>query len=276
MSLNIKNGKVKCVGYNRAERHFTVGKVYDVVDNTIVNDNGFRYKGGVGLIDSVVEWLSKWYKFEVVPTEKIIITHDYKTTTATLYRGDEKVVATARCAPEDKFDFMVGAKLAMERLVEKTSEVILNGFKVGDRVNINGHNGTVICINNLNCIGVEYDTYTPSFSHSCNGNKLLSGKTGTFGKCAWFSVYNEAVKHGEVPEYYNGKVVCIKGDTDHWTVGKVYEVKDGIVRCNHGWVHPRFDETPYRDKADIRHIGCEPWEDRRHNPRNEFVPLIED
>jgi hypothetical protein len=51
-------------------------------------------------------------------TDKIVITHDGKTTKATLYHGDTKTVATAKCSPEDTFDFNVGAKLAMERLME--------------------------------------------------------------------------------------------------------------------------------------------------------------
>jgi hypothetical protein len=40
----------------------------------------------------------------------------------------------------------------------------------------------------------------------------------------------------EKPEYYNGKVVCVEGGCFH-TVGKVYEVKDGVL----------FDDssTPY-------------------------------
>ena len=54
--------------------------------------------------------------------EKIVITHDGKTTTATLYRVDGTTeTATARCAPEDTFDFTVGAALAMERLTEKVT-----------------------------------------------------------------------------------------------------------------------------------------------------------
>lgn len=57
--------------------------------------------------------------------EKIVITHDGKTTTATLYRDDgSKETATARCAPEDTFDFNVGAKLAMERLMEKVNPAV--------------------------------------------------------------------------------------------------------------------------------------------------------
>lgn len=48
---------------------------------------------------------------------KIVITHDGKTTTARLFNGKELIKkAEAKCSPDDKFDFMVGAKLAMERL----------------------------------------------------------------------------------------------------------------------------------------------------------------
>lgn len=273
--LNIKNGKVKCVGYIQNERAFTIGNVYDVVDNKITSDRGFTYSHlSMDSKESIVDWLSDFYKFEVVSTGKIVIMHDNKTTTATLYRGDEKVVATAKCAPEDEFDFMVSAKLAMERLAEKTNEVVVNGFKVGDRVNYQGHNGTVICINDLNCIGVEFDSYKPYPCHDCGGNKLLSGKTGTWGKCTWLGACYGGLQHGEVPEYYNGKVVCIKAGTDSWTVGKVYEVKDGCAISDMGWQHPRFGE-PYRDAEDIRHMGCDLSGECRHNSKNEFVPLIE-
>lgn len=194
--LNIKNGKVKCIGCKCRERYFTVGKVYDVIDNTITNDMGYKYDCCTEM--SIVDWLDSWYKFEAVVDEKIVITHDNKTTTATLYRGDEKVVTTARCAPEDKFDFMVGAVIALTRL-----------------------------------------------------NKEIN-----------------------TPKIYNGKVVCIKAGTDHWTVGKVYEVKNGFVTSDKGLEHPRYGE-PYSDVEDIRHIGCIVWKDSRHNPDNEFVPLIE-
>ena len=56
---------------------------------------------------------------------KIVITHDGKTTLARLYE-DNKVVksATAKCSPDDTFDFETGAKLAFERLIggEKKEE----------------------------------------------------------------------------------------------------------------------------------------------------------
>lgn len=54
--------------------------------------------------------------------EKIIITHDGKTTTATMYRGDMKHVGTAKCCPEDTFNFAYGAKLAMERMMKEVAK----------------------------------------------------------------------------------------------------------------------------------------------------------
>jgi hypothetical protein len=57
-------------------------------------------------------------------SEKIVITHDGKTTLARLYE-DNKVVksAEAKCSPDDEFDFLVGAKVAFERLTGTTPKV---------------------------------------------------------------------------------------------------------------------------------------------------------
>ncbi len=51
--------------------------------------------------------------------KKIVITTDGKTTTARIFDGKRVVkTTTARCAPEDEFDFKTGAKIAFDRLVE--------------------------------------------------------------------------------------------------------------------------------------------------------------
>ena len=197
--VKIKNGKVRCVGYNDSERYFTIGKIYNVIDNTIVDDTDFKYNHfNMESEETITEWLNTWYKFELVSEDKIVIIHDGKTATATLYRDGEKVSATAKCDPSDKFDFMIGANLAMKRL---NAEI----------------------------------------------NKR---------------------------KYYNGKVVCIKKGTPHWTIGKVYEVRDGIIFSDTNIKHPRFG-YPYTNAEDIRHAGCVPSADKRHNNDNEFVPLIE-
>ena len=60
--MAIRNGFVRCVGFNRRERYFTLGKVYAVVDDTIVNDNGHVYRGDNW--ESALDFLSSWYRFE--------------------------------------------------------------------------------------------------------------------------------------------------------------------------------------------------------------------
>ncbi len=74
------------------------------------SDYGDSYK-----IEGSIWW---WRNECFEENQKILITHDGTTTLARLYEG-KKVVqsAEAKCAPSDTFDFVVGAKLAFERLV---------------------------------------------------------------------------------------------------------------------------------------------------------------
>lgn len=68
------------------------------------------------------DWFYGWCdeELERVPNDKIVIRHDGKTTTATLFcDGVTKKKATANCAPEDKFDFATGAEIALKRLFNK-------------------------------------------------------------------------------------------------------------------------------------------------------------
>lgn len=75
------------------------------------------------------------------------------------------------------------------------------------------------------------------------------------------SEFAKRFKPYDPPKYYNGKVVCVKSAfTCFWTVGKVYEIKDGIVRADDG---TRRDGIT---KENLKHIG---------DDRNEFIPLVE-
>lgn len=138
--------KVRCKGYKRGEKYFTIGKVYEWEDGRLTNDDGFVYDS---LVEGAApqEWkLSHWYDFEVVCDDrKIVITTDGKETLARLYE-DNKVIetATARCAPDDTFDFATGAKLAFERLMGEAKEtpekakwrVVNRKPKVGDYIRL--------------------------------------------------------------------------------------------------------------------------------------------
>lgn len=56
-------------------------------------------------------------------SEKIVITHDGKTTLARLYENNKVVKsAEAKCSPDDEFNFETGAKRAFERLTEEKKE----------------------------------------------------------------------------------------------------------------------------------------------------------
>lgn len=79
----------------------------------------------------------------------------------------------------------------------------------------------------------------------------------------------------EPPQYYNGKVVCIATGYYWWTVGKVYNVVDGVIANDNGIKYPKFG-APYQDAEDVKHAGglMENGDDR-HNSKNTFVPLIE-
>ena len=74
--------------------------------------------------------------------QKILITTDGTTTLARQYEG-QKVVksAEAKCSPSDTFDFMIGAKLAFERLTGETAKPESPKFKKGDIVKVIGNSG---------------------------------------------------------------------------------------------------------------------------------------
>lgn len=65
--------------------------------------------------------------------QKIVITHDGKTTTAKLYDGKQVIkTAKAKCNPSDEFDFNVGASIAFARLTDQTENTIEEGFDLGE------------------------------------------------------------------------------------------------------------------------------------------------
>lgn len=81
-------------------------------------------------------------------------------------------------------------------------------------------------------------------------------------------------KGTEKPKYYNGKMVCVEnGGYSWWTVGKIYEYKDGIVTADDGIKYPSNNCEPYKDAEDAKHTGstCDP----RHNARVTMLEIKE-
>lgn len=73
-------------------------------------------------------WTDEMFEPAPICTEKIVVTSDGVTTTARKYDG-KKVVKEAKavCSKDDEFNFDVGAKLAMERLMAEDKPKYYNG-----------------------------------------------------------------------------------------------------------------------------------------------------
>ncbi len=172
----------------------------------------------------------------------------------------------------DKWHYVEHAGYIHERDIEPYTPVVVNGFKVGDRVNYKGHNGTIICIAkpeddyDEQTIGIEFDANWNSFMHNCDVGILRDGKRGTKGTSWWINPNDDDdLKHGEL-RGYNGKFVCVRGDED-FKVGKVYEMVNGKFRDEAG------DERPEPSNPNRR---VESLDDFWLNSGYKFIPYVED
>lgn len=76
--------------------------------------NGYFFENGYTIIE---------YPFSTLINQKIVITTDGNTTTAKLYEGEILIKETsARLHTDDDFDFMRGAKMALEKFGNKLDE----------------------------------------------------------------------------------------------------------------------------------------------------------
>lgn len=153
----------------------------------------------------------------------------------TINRYNNKVVAklgkkvgVARCCPDDEFDLYTGSKLALDRLFgkeEKEVKEVYRTAKVGEWIKIVA----------ARCAYGQYS----------NGDILL------VDQCGWTNTYvnikgitpgilteeyivlenyippKKEVKKEERNQSYNGKIVCIENNETFFTIGKIYDVKDG-------------------------------------------------
>ena len=69
---------------------------------------------------------------------KVIITIEDKVTTATLMKGSLVLgIAKARCSPNDRFDPLVGAQIAIQRLAKQFgSKMVVNGGMFDDNIEV--------------------------------------------------------------------------------------------------------------------------------------------
>lgn len=207
MKQDSKNYKVRCVGYKRKERYFTVGKVYDVVNGKITNDNGYTYRD----FDDVIKFLSGWYKFEKV-TDDSIISRVIFNDPATIILWSDGTKTIAKTHGDDAFDPEKGFAVACaKKLLGRRNafrmefakwtpvdkEPNIDGFKVGDRVVYTHHIGTVIALAEEGSVGVEFDE--PGIgNHDCGGVRIKAGHMGTKRNSMWLQP--KTIRHFRIDE----------------------------------------------------------------------------
>jgi hypothetical protein len=137
----------KVIANKKANKRYVITKEGWIGTVTATKKNGFKAKGKIGTRDNVVVGLEYEY-FDLYQRnkndQKIVITTDGLTTTAKLYDGKTVVKsAEAKCSPDDKFDFVIGANLAYDRLMRP--ETLCKVEKPVDQP-AEYYNGKVVCI----------------------------------------------------------------------------------------------------------------------------------
>ena len=171
--------------------------------------------------------------FEPVNDQKIVITSDGTETLARLYDGNKVVkTATAKCSPDDTFDFKTGAMLAFERLMNEVQNPLK--FEIGKQYQ---HGDCVIKI-----------TSAKRTAHSVRYlYDVIEGDAGIIRFFDENSYFGKELKPYEPTKYYNGKVVCVERGygtsiplSGVFTIGKVYTVKDGVIVANFDYKTERY------------------------------------
>lgn len=139
--------KVRCIrndGLNKKGLEGLIGTVVDVDSYSVGIDFDSEIDGhscagmarmghGWYLPDTYVEYVGRCNEYN-----KVIITIEDKVTTATLMKGRLVLgTAKARCSPDDRFDPLVGAQIAIQRLARQFgSKLVVNGGMFDDNIEV--------------------------------------------------------------------------------------------------------------------------------------------
>ena len=232
----------------------TLVEVVDVALNNVVGD--IKVKVLEGRWKNYAYWVDSYY-FDLYRSpcaEKIVITSDGVTTTATRYSKNTKVSeATSRCSPEDKFDFNVGAKLALDRLTNSKWNIVKVKFESGIVLYHYKTTESNVKAGMLIKVPVAHRGIT----RECTATVVEVIKGDKYTDTFPISDMTE-ISIVEVPKYYNGKVVCLNNRSNEleYTVGKIYEFKDGVATFDRG---SSVFYRPVKDFTDLTKLSLAKW-----------------
>lgn len=199
--------KVKCVRVKQYPEYFTLGKVYEVKDNTVVCDNGKRFdtwsykRNGNADFEAFRKWWSDWFDFELVEDKKVFTKKDLKNGDVIVRRNGWVEIV---CVDLGVF-------------------ITTNGWN--DRSELNDD---LTDSDNRWFDSDEYDiveVYRPKEKCQCQFNPDCYEK----GELVYY-------RERDTKKPYNGKVVCIdvKNNLSCYTLGKIYQFKDGVITTDEG------------------------------------------
>lgn len=134
-------------------------------------------------------WVTKKMITLIEPKKEVKITQTDNVITATLTEnGKEVKTATAKCSPDDEFNYKKGVKLAVNRLFANPK------FKVGDKVEIKKCSNYVSKKGIIIGISDDYDYLVDFgeevvFSHNGKSRDLIFGNYSKNKTCIYFSEY---------------------------------------------------------------------------------------
>lgn len=139
--------KVRCIrndGLNKKLLEGMIGTVVDVDSYSVGIDFDSEIEGhacagmarmghGWYLPDNYVEYIGVCKEYN-----KVLITIEGKTTIATLMKGRLVLgTAKAKCSPDDRFDPLVGAQVAIQRLAKQfDSKLVVNAGMFSDNIEV--------------------------------------------------------------------------------------------------------------------------------------------
>jgi len=151
--------------------------------------------------------------------------------TIVIYRDGQQVIAfnkktkekaVAKCNPDDTFDFKIGAGLAFDRLMHK--------FKVGDWV-IGNDKASRYCVTGKGWAGkVVFVSDNGTIMRITN---KASDAHGWSVRSDCFDYHIPTDEELKKIKKWTAKVVCVEPTPD-FTVGKVYEINNGVLKDDDG------------------------------------------
>lgn len=269
MSKKFKVGdRVRGIGFSDGKPiNGKIGTVREITDygygvefDEYISGHRLASYNPAGLCKDGHGWYVIYDEVEAVSKEVIVIDRNDREVIAHNKATGEK--ATAKCHPNDKFDFLVGAKIAFDRLTNTIKIVKQDKYEIGDKVKIinewfdgcNENNcgrmnkwlGKTMTIRDIDCDGdyrMEEDKSDNLTDGWCWNSFCIEGKVVD-------TTEPKSEPKPEPKKLYNGKVVCT--DNGLWVydliVGKIYTFVDG--NCPNeigGWIV----SSPVEDFKDL-------------------------